>query len=275
MFARSKKTRLLELLVVPRRRPVCLFSAGGLPSPLPMPIPKFVDLWSRMDEFHGARGVQRAVAPRELKRAAPDAGLDKLLDAFLDAQPQHRPAGPQGRHHPRRALPVRPHRAAPLRLGLGGEDRARHAGRHRRCRRQDQARSTIAPRSTSPRSPATPTATTTIRDLLTMSSGVGSTASPTTGATRHSKLVANTLRAQDRRRRRHRARNSSGARRPRGTRFRYASADSQVLGLVLATAVEAAARRVPVREDLAADGRRGPRHLARSTRPATRPATAA
>src|SRR5688572_17718554 len=45
--------------------------------------PKLVDLWSRMDEFHAARGVQRAVAPRELKRAAPDAGLDKLLDGFL------------------------------------------------------------------------------------------------------------------------------------------------------------------------------------------------
>src|SRR5687768_17287627 len=49
--------------------------------------PKFVDLWSRMDEFNGARGVQRAIAPRELKRAAADAGLDKLLDAFLDANP--------------------------------------------------------------------------------------------------------------------------------------------------------------------------------------------
>jgi CubicO group peptidase (beta-lactamase class C family) len=40
-----------------------------------------------MDEFHAARGVQRAVAPRELKRAAPNAELDKLLNAFLDGHP--------------------------------------------------------------------------------------------------------------------------------------------------------------------------------------------
>jgi len=46
--------------------------------------PKLVDLWSRMDEFHAARGVQRAVAPSELKRAAPDAALDALVARFLD-----------------------------------------------------------------------------------------------------------------------------------------------------------------------------------------------
>ena len=40
--------------------------------------PKLVDLWSRMDEFHAARGVQRAVAPSALKRAAPDPALDAL-----------------------------------------------------------------------------------------------------------------------------------------------------------------------------------------------------
>ena len=49
---------------------------------------------------------------------------------------------------------------------------------------------------------------------------------------------------------------------PAGTRFRYASADTQVLGLVLIAAVNAAARRLPLGEDLAADGRRGRRHLA-------------
>ena len=46
---------------------------------------KVVDLYSRMDEFHAARGVRKADAPRELKRAdpAPDLGLD----AFLDKHP--------------------------------------------------------------------------------------------------------------------------------------------------------------------------------------------
>jgi len=46
--------------------------------------PKLVDLWSRMDEFHAARGVQRAVAPSALKRAAPDPALDALVGKFLD-----------------------------------------------------------------------------------------------------------------------------------------------------------------------------------------------
>ena len=42
-----------------------------------------VDVWSRMDEFNAAAGVQKAAAPRPLKRArnAPDLGLDAFLDA--------------------------------------------------------------------------------------------------------------------------------------------------------------------------------------------------
>jgi CubicO group peptidase (beta-lactamase class C family) len=42
-----------------------------------------VDVWSRMDEFNAANGVQKPVQPRPLKRArnAPDLGLDAFLDA--------------------------------------------------------------------------------------------------------------------------------------------------------------------------------------------------
>src|SRR5688500_19240543 len=78
MSVPSKKIKLLSAAL--------LFSAASALA-APHADPKFVDLWSRMDEFNGARGVQRAIAPRELKRAAADAGLDKLLDAFLDANP--------------------------------------------------------------------------------------------------------------------------------------------------------------------------------------------
>src|SRR5262245_37765779 len=46
--------------------------------------PVLVVLWSRMDEFHAARGVQRSVQPRLLKRAPPDAAMRKVIDAFLD-----------------------------------------------------------------------------------------------------------------------------------------------------------------------------------------------
>jgi CubicO group peptidase (beta-lactamase class C family) len=49
--------------------------------------PKMVELWSHMDEHNAWRGVQRAVVPRELKRAAPDKSLDALLDKFLDQHP--------------------------------------------------------------------------------------------------------------------------------------------------------------------------------------------
>ena len=46
-----------------------------------------VDVYSRMDEFQPARGVQKAAEPRPLKRAenVSDQGLNSLLNAFLDS----------------------------------------------------------------------------------------------------------------------------------------------------------------------------------------------
>jgi CubicO group peptidase (beta-lactamase class C family) len=48
-----------------------------------------VDLWSRMDEFHAARGIRKSEHPRELKRAAGQAS-ELGIDAFLDG---HRNTG--------------------------------------------------------------------------------------------------------------------------------------------------------------------------------------
>ena len=52
--------------------------------------PKLVEAWSRMDEFHAARGISKAASPLELKRTATPPQLEALLDDFLDA---HRNTG--------------------------------------------------------------------------------------------------------------------------------------------------------------------------------------
>src|SRR5688572_16362130 len=105
MFAPSKKTEPpsapavapATLAVVPATLAVVPAKAGtpfvlaALLFPLaalaaPPADPKLVDLWSRMDEFHAARGVQRAATPRELKRAtAPQ--IEALVDEFLEKNP--------------------------------------------------------------------------------------------------------------------------------------------------------------------------------------------
>jgi len=66
--------------------PLVLFASLALAAPDEDVLLKpkgLVDVWSRMDEFNAAAGVQKAAAPRPLKRArnAPDLGLDAFLDA--------------------------------------------------------------------------------------------------------------------------------------------------------------------------------------------------
>jgi CubicO group peptidase (beta-lactamase class C family) len=66
--------------------PFFLFASLALAAPdedLLLKPKGLVDVWSRMDEFNAAAGVQKAAAPRPLKRArnAPDLGLDAFLDA--------------------------------------------------------------------------------------------------------------------------------------------------------------------------------------------------
>jgi CubicO group peptidase (beta-lactamase class C family) len=193
-----------------------------------------VDLWSRMDEFSAARGVQRAAAPRELKRAAPDAGLENLLDGFLDA-------------HPNTGL-----------LVLKGDTILAERYQYERTDRHRFASASVAKTvlgmlvgialhekkifSVDDRVGqyvsdliGHPYGDATIRELLTMSSGIAynETAFSRRDAVR---LVRNTVRQHteggvqallqfDRRES------------PGGMRFNYASADSQVLGLVLRAAI--------------------------------------
>jgi CubicO group peptidase (beta-lactamase class C family) len=197
--------------------------------------PKLVDLWSRMDEFHAARGVQRAVAPRELRRAAPDAGLEKLLDGFLDAQANTGLLVLKGdtilaeRYQYGRTAQHRFASASVAKTLLGMlVGIAVHEKKLALDDRVDQYLPVLRGHAYGD---------TRIRHLLTMSSGIafheGGYGTRDDGL----KLIANTLRQQteggvDT------VREFDLRDAPAGTRFRYASSDSQVLGLVLANAVK-------------------------------------
>src|SRR3954471_12772669 len=66
--------------------PLVLFASLALAAPDEDVLLKpkgLVDVWSRMDEFNAAHGVQKAAVPHALKRAesVPDLGLDAFLDA--------------------------------------------------------------------------------------------------------------------------------------------------------------------------------------------------
>lgn len=195
--------------------------------------PKLVDLWSRMDEFHAARGVQRAVTARELKRAAPDAGLEKLLDGFLDAHPNTGLLVLKGdtilaeRYQYGRTAQQRLASASVAKTVLG---MLVGIAVHEKKLSLDDTVSKYLPELQNHAY-----GDTTVRDLLTMSSGVGDgKAEPT--RIEGAKLVHNTL-----------WRGTEGGveairefelrEAPAGMRFRYASADSEVLGLVLRAAI--------------------------------------
>ena len=225
MSVRSKKTKLLSA--------VLLFSAASALA-APHADPVFVDLWSRMDEFSGARGVQRAAAPRELKRAPPDAGLDKLLDVFLDANPNTGLLVLKGdtilaeRYQYGRTAQHRFASASVAKTVLGML--VGIAVSEGKLKLEDRVAQYVPELAGEAYGDAT------IRDLLTMSSGVGN-GQPYNVVGEASALIANTVRL----------RTGGGAdsvrefewrEAPGGTRFRYASADSQVLGLVLTNAVK-------------------------------------
>jgi CubicO group peptidase (beta-lactamase class C family) len=188
-----------------------------------------VDVWSRMDEFHAARGVQKAESPRPFKRADRELGLD----AFLDSQrntgllvlkgdtvlaeryqygrtPQHRFASAS---------------VAKTILGmLVGI--AVHENKLSLDDRVDQYLPALK---------GHPYGETSIRHLLTMSSGVAFRETYT-GRDEGERLIANTL-----------WRKTEGGvdtvlefnnrEAPAGERWRYSSGDSQVLALVLRGAV--------------------------------------
>lgn len=189
-----------------------------------------------MDEFHAARGVRKAAEPRELKRAPPSAEIDKLVDAFLDAHPntglmvvkddtvlaERYQYGRTAQHRLESASVAK----TVLGMLVGIAIQEKKIGSI-----EDRAEQYV------PELKGHPYGETSVRDLLTMSSGIAyreHAANPRDESSR--RLINNTIwrktdggadavREFDRREA------------PAGTRFNYASSDSEVLGLVLARAV--------------------------------------
>lgn len=176
-----------------------------------------------MDEFNAARGVQKSTAPRALKQA-PDESLKPALDDFLDNNlntgllvlkgdailAERYQYGRTDGHRFGSASVAKTVLA--MLVGI-----AVHEGK---LSLEDKAGKYVAELANHPYGEVT------VRHLLTMSSGM---------AFNDDKLVRNTIRQ----------RTLGGAdtvlefkerEAPAGTRFRYASTDSQVLGLVLISA---------------------------------------
>jgi CubicO group peptidase (beta-lactamase class C family) len=201
---------------------ILLFSAATAFAAPPAD-PEFVDVWSRMDEFHAARGVKKASSPREFKRAQPPAALNALLDEYLDAQPNTGLIVVKGdailaeRYQYERTEGHRFASASVAKTVLGMlVGIAVSEGQIKSL--DDNAARYV------PELKGHPYGDTSIRHLLTMASGIDSGDD--------SKLMYNTLRRQT----------EGGVDSvleftqrdvPAGTKFRYASGDSQVLGLVL------------------------------------------
>jgi len=194
---------------------------------------KLVDQWSRMDEFSAARGVRKADAPRPFKRAepAPELGIDAWLednantgllvlkgDTILAERYQY---GRTDGH--RLASASMAKTVLAMLVGIAFHDK--------KISSLDEKAEVYVPALK-----GHPYGATSIRHLLTMSSGISFT-EDFSGRDDGSKLVRNTVRQMT----------QGGAdtvlefnRReaPAGTRFKYVSADSQVLGLVLTAAVK-------------------------------------
>ncbi|HEY7241676.1 MAG TPA: serine hydrolase, partial [Burkholderiales bacterium] len=195
--------------------------------------PKLVDLFSRMDEFHAARGVKKPGKPRELKRA-PSPEIEKLVNAFMNAHPNTGLLVLKGdtvlaeRYQYGRNAQNRFDSASVAKTVLGmligfalDEKKIRSL--------DDRAEQYV------PELKGHAYGETSIRDLLTMSSGIAFTEADLSTRSEGRRLIDNTLfqkteggvdavKEFDRREA------------PAGTRFNYASADTEVLGLVLAKA---------------------------------------
>jgi CubicO group peptidase (beta-lactamase class C family) len=226
MFARSKKTKLLSASLL-------LSTASALAAPPANTM--FIDQWSRADEFTAARGVRKAAAPRELKRAAPPADIDALVDSFLDAHPNtgllvaKRDKVYVERYQYGRTAGHRLASASVAKTVLGMlVGIAVSEGQIKSI--DDLAQQYV------PALKGHPYGETSIRDLLTMSSGIAFSETYK-GRDDIAKLHGNTIGR----------RTEGGADTvlefkqrevPAGTRFRYVSGDSQVLGLVLIAAVQ-------------------------------------
>jgi len=196
--------------------------------------PKMVELWSRMDEYHAARGVKKPDAPRELRRAAPSPEIDKLVDAFLDAHPNTGLMVVQGdtvlaeRYQYGRTAQNRFESASVAKTVLGmligiavSEGKIKSL--------DDKAGEYV------PDLKGHPYGETSIRDLLTMSSGIAFQEFDTSTRNEGRRLINNTI-FQKTEGGADAVKEFNRREAPAGTHFNYASADSEVLGLVLAKA---------------------------------------
>jgi CubicO group peptidase (beta-lactamase class C family) len=199
--------------------------------------PELVDLWSHTDELNAANHVPKAAAPRALKRArsAPDLGLNSLLNDFLDANrntgllvlkgdtvvAERYQYGRTAQH--RFASASMAKTVLGMLVGIAVHER-------KIASIEDRAEKYV------PALKGHPYGQTSIRDLLTMSSGVEWHEAYGWDRDQGLRLIENTFNGAT----------SGGAdtvlefnRReaPAGTRFHYASGDSEVLGLVLRAAV--------------------------------------
>jgi CubicO group peptidase (beta-lactamase class C family) len=192
-----------------------------------------VDVWSRMDEFNAAHGVQKAATPRPLKRAesVPDLGLDEFLNANRNTGllvlkgdtvlAEHYQYGRNAGH--RFASASMAKTVLGMLVGIAFYEKKIQS-------LDDRAEQYV------PALKGQPYGATSIRHLLTMSSGIQWRETWSGERDEGIRLVENTVRGKT----------EGGAdtvlefnRReaPAGTRFYYASGDSQVLGLVLRNAV--------------------------------------
>ena len=242
MSAPSRKTRLLNpefgdgALTLKRiLLSAVLLIAAATALSAPPANTMLVDVLSRMDEFHAARGVRKPASPRELKSAAPSRELERVVQAFLDEHPNTGLIVLNGdtilieRYQYGRTDGHRFASASVAKTVLGMLLGIALSEGHIKSI-DDLARQYV------PSLKGHPYGETSIRHLLTMSSGMSfkETFTPRDDGF---KLISNTL---------HRL-TEGGAdtvlewkqrEAPAGTRFRYASGDSQVLGLVVIGAVK-------------------------------------
>src|SRR5262245_12992591 len=188
--------------------------------------PKFVESWSRADEFTSARGVRKGASAKEFKQGQPIPELARFVDAFLDAHPNTGLLVLKGdyifaeRYQYGRTDGHRFASASVAKTVLGML--VGIAVHENKIKTIEQKASEYLPQLA-----GHPYGETSIRDLLTMSSGIAFTETYKAGDD-VSKLRRNTL-----------GRRTDGGtdavlefkqrEAPAGTRFKYASADSQVL----------------------------------------------
>ena len=195
---------------------------------------KMVELWSRMDEFHAARGVKKPDTPRELKRAAPSPEIDKLVDAFMDAHPNTGLLVLKGdtvlaeRYQYGRSAQNRFESASVAKTVLGMLVGIAVSEKFIKSI-DDRAEQYV------PDLKGHPYGETSIRDLLTMSSGIAFQEAETSTRNEGRRLINNTI-FQKTEGGANAVKEFAQREAPAGTRFHYASADSEVLGLVLARA---------------------------------------